>query len=98
VSRLLQRSVNLIRSGELKHVLPLKIFLASEVVQAFRHFASSDRIGRVVVSLAKNLAIKVGLTLYYEAPQTDVRRLFPSSTECDLAPKSRTSLLGAWVV
>jgi NADPH:quinone reductase-like Zn-dependent oxidoreductase len=58
-SRLLQRSINLVRSGQLKLVTPLKTFPAGEIVQAFRHFASGKRIGKVSVSLAKNLKITV---------------------------------------
>lgn len=57
-TRLLQRSVNLVRSGQLKPVEPLATFPAAEIVQAFRHFASGKRIGKVCVSMAEHLTIQ----------------------------------------
>ena len=41
----------MLREGKIKAIKPLKTFDASEIVQAFRYFASPDRIGKVVVSL-----------------------------------------------
>lgn len=57
--RLLQRSVSLIRTGHVKPITPLKVFPASEIVQAFRHFALGTRMGKVAISFDKEQSLWV---------------------------------------
>lgn len=47
---LLSESIQLFRSGRLKYIHPLKVFDASQTIEAFRHFSSSSRTGKVTVS------------------------------------------------
>ena len=47
---LLAESIELIRTGTANHCSPLKVFGASEIVQAFRHFSLGTRMGKVAVS------------------------------------------------
>ncbi|KAG9237170.1 reducing type I polyketide synthase 10 [Amylocarpus encephaloides] len=49
-SRLLNRSMELYREGKITAIDPLKVFDVSEVVQAFRYFALSTRVGKIAVS------------------------------------------------
>ena len=48
--KLLAESMDLIRSGIAKPCLPIEVFDASNVTQAFRHFSIGTRIGKVAVS------------------------------------------------
>ena len=48
--KLLTESMELVRTGTAKHCSPLEVFGASEIVQAFRHFSLSSRMGKVAVS------------------------------------------------
>lgn len=52
VGRLLEKSVNMVRSGAIRPVQPLKIFDVSHISDAFEHFGVASRMGKVVVSLS----------------------------------------------
>lgn len=52
--RLLAQSLQLFRSGLLKPIVEPKVFDASQVIEAFRHFSSATRIGKIAVSFEKN--------------------------------------------
>jgi len=47
---LLKSTMSLYRSGDIIPIDPLKVFDASEVVQAFRYFALATRVGKIAVS------------------------------------------------
>ena len=49
-SRLLREVMSLYRDGKIKAFDPLKVFDASEIPQAFRHFSSKNRMGKIAVS------------------------------------------------
>ncbi|TAQ88229.1 hypothetical protein B7494_g3462 [Chlorociboria aeruginascens] len=57
--RLLYRSVELLREGKVKVISPLKVFPASEIIQAFRYFSQSSRMGKVAVSFEQAATIPV---------------------------------------
>lgn len=42
--------MGLYRDGRIKAFDPLKVFDASEISQAFRHFSSKNRTGKIAVS------------------------------------------------
>ena len=62
-SRLLRRSVELLRSNNVNAIYPLKVFPASEVVQAFRYFSKGTRMGKVAVSFEMPCDIPVSTTM-----------------------------------
>ena len=49
-SGLVSRSIQLLRENKIKFVKPLKIFSASEIVRALRHFGLENRIEKVAMS------------------------------------------------
>ena len=55
--------MSLYRDGKIKPLDPLRVFDASDIAQAFRHFSSKDRMGKIAVSFEKKESlIKVRVT------------------------------------
>lgn len=48
--KLLREVMSLYRDGKIKAIEPLRVFPASEISQAFRHFSSKNRIGKIAIS------------------------------------------------
>ncbi|KAM3079651.1 hypothetical protein ACMFMG_006064 [Clarireedia jacksonii] len=59
IHRLLCRSIELLREEKIRPVSPLEIFPASQVVEAFRYFASSERIGKVALTFLPSDTIPI---------------------------------------
>ncbi|KAI9742877.1 MAG: hypothetical protein M1818_003606 [Claussenomyces sp. TS43310] len=57
--KLLHRSVDLLRGKKIKAITPLKVFPASEIVQAFRYFSLSTRMGKVAVTFEEPSTLHV---------------------------------------
>ncbi len=96
-ARLLHRSINLIRSGHVKVIAPLKIFPASEIVQAFRYFSSSKRMGKVAISFEKNKTIPVSQIPICLSLNAKLFRLCLSSIKLNSILKSPIFSSGALV-
>jgi len=64
-SRMLHRSVDLLREGKIRPISPLKVFPASQIVQAFRYFASSTRMGKVALTFSPsdNLSVRIHMAI-----------------------------------
>lgn len=45
--------MSLYRRGQIKAFNPLKVFDASEISQAFRHFSSKNRMGKIAISFER---------------------------------------------
>ena len=52
--RLLRDTMSLYRDRKIKAFDPLKVFDASQISQAFRHFSSKNRMGKIAVSFEDN--------------------------------------------
>lgn len=59
ISRLLYRSIELLREEKIRPVSPLKIFPVSQIIEAFRYFAARGRIGKVALTLSPTDTIPV---------------------------------------
>ena len=77
--RLLTDSMDLIRAGKAEPCSPLKLFDASEITQAFRHFSLGTRIGKVSVS--------------FENEKT-LLKVVPSKYETTFSPKKSYLMVG----
>lgn len=49
--------MSLYRDGKIEPVGPLQIFDSSDIAQAFRHFVSKDRVGKIAVSFEKKKSL-----------------------------------------
>ncbi|KAM0133215.1 hypothetical protein ACHAP3_006145 [Botrytis cinerea] len=59
IYKLLHRSMGLLRQERIRPVSPLKTFPASQIVEAFHHFSSNDRIGKVALTFSPSTIIPV---------------------------------------
>lgn len=63
---MLRRIMELYRTGQIRSIEPLKVFDISEAAQAFRHFSSSNRIGKVTLSFENDRSqVKVRNNLFF---------------------------------
>ena len=67
ISRLLKDVISLYRAGKIRAFEPLKVFDASEISQAFRHFSSKNRIGKIAVSFEDDAAL-INVSYPYVSP------------------------------
>lgn len=65
--KLLREVMSLYRDGKIKAFDPLRVFAASEISQAFRHFSSKDRIGKIAISFENDESSVNVLPLKYDA-------------------------------
>lgn len=57
--------MSLYRDGKIKPIGPLRVFDSSDVVQAFRHFASKERVGKTAVSF-ENMEVSVKVSYKFK--------------------------------
>ena len=69
--RLLKEVMTLYRSGQIKAFDPLRVFDVSEVSQAFRHFSSKNRMGKIAVSFEKDESLVQVLPSQYDSNFSD---------------------------
>ena len=104
VFRLLKQSIQYLREGKIKEISPLKVFDVSDIVQAYRHFQSRTRLGKVAISLEDTASpIQVGIATlsvpacFYLLIQYNIRSSQPS-TRPSLVQRRATSSLASSAV
>ncbi|THV53463.1 hypothetical protein BGAL_0050g00300 [Botrytis galanthina] len=78
-TRLLKDTLKLYREGQIQAIKPLRIFDVSEITDAFRHFASKDRMGKIAIS--------------FENPESLIK-VVPFKHETTFSPEKSYLLIG----
>jgi len=83
-SRLLYRSMELLREGKLRPLSPVELFTISQVIDAFRHLAFEKQFGEAALSFGTSRSDTIPVRTLFPSKESD-RRYALSSNEVLIA-------------